>query len=175
MYYRFSFFKDIWQSFKISLSQSKGIKKNNKLSKNNNIACGIEKAMKQRIQQLPCQHRGWAQASCPMNESWNRHTTLFFDYRVRDPGSSLLPGTDEVFSLVLLLFLFLTLHPHQALPTCLEMVLVTFLVSDPHLLARQLSGSEWPVLHRWVQYTNHTNSVCRAECMQNETSVNYIG
>lgn len=109
------------------------------------------------------------------NEWAETATRLYSLTRVRDLGSCLLPSTDGAFSTMLPLFVFLTFHPHQTLHTSLEMVPLTCPVSDPHLLAHHVSGSGWPVLHRWAQCTNHINSVCRAECMQNETSVSHTG
>lgn len=132
------------------------------------------KAVEQRTQP-PFQLRGQVWVSCPMNKSWNCHMTLFFGHKVCDLGSCLLPSTDGASSLVLFLFLLFILCPHQALHISLEIVPVSCLVSDLHLPAHHVSRSGWPILHGWAQCTNHIHSVCRAECVQNETFVNYTG
>lgn len=87
------------------------------------------------------------------------------------PQSLWLSGsTDGAFSLVLLLFLFLILSPLSTADFFGDSY--HYLSGrDPHLSIHQVNGSRWPILHRWVQCTNHINSVQQSACKMRLLSI----
>lgn len=124
------------------------------------MVCGIEKLWSENPLPISAQRPGLGELPNETEPKWPQDSFLWAQTLWSWQLSA--APTDGTFSLVLRLFLFLTLHSHRTLWMPLGIAPVPCLSVT---VIFQFTGTQvgWLILYGWAQCTSHVNSVSRAE------------